>query len=62
MCPGRYDQVDWDIALREDKGRVNEVGLHDLDRKLMPIGTVYKKIIEQWKDVIVEESYGLHFT
>ena len=43
MCPGRYDQVDWDIALREDKGRVNEVGLYDLDRKLMPVGKVYKK-------------------
>jgi hypothetical protein len=52
----------WDSALREDKGSVNELGLYDLDRKLMPVGKVYKKIIEQWKDVIVEESYGLHFT
>jgi beta-glucosidase/6-phospho-beta-glucosidase/beta-galactosidase len=54
-------QVDWDSALREDAGRVNELGLYDLDRKQMPVGRAFKKIIEQWKDVIAEESYGLHF-
>jgi beta-glucosidase/6-phospho-beta-glucosidase/beta-galactosidase len=27
------DQVDWDTALREDNGRVNPLGLYDLDRK-----------------------------
>lgn len=54
-------QVDWDSALRNDAGKVNELGLFDLDRKLMPVGRAYKKIIDQWKDVLAEENYGLHF-
>jgi beta-glucosidase/6-phospho-beta-glucosidase/beta-galactosidase len=52
-------QVDWDTALREDAGRVNELGLFDLDRKIMPVGLAYKELISQWKDIITEESYGL---
>lgn len=54
-------QVDWDSALREDAGRVNELGLFDLDRKITPVGRAYKKLIGQWKEVILEESYGLHY-
>lgn len=54
-------QVDWDSALREDAGRINELGLFDLNRQIMPVGKAYKKVIEQWKDVIAEESFGLNF-
>lgn len=54
-------QVDWDTALREDAGRVNALGLYDLDRKIMPVGKAYKKIIQQWQDVLASESYGLLF-
>jgi beta-glucosidase/6-phospho-beta-glucosidase/beta-galactosidase len=54
-------QVDWDSALREDAGRVNELGLYDLDRKIMPVGEAYRELINQWKDIIQEESYGLIF-
>lgn len=54
-------QVDWDTALREDAGRVNPLGLFDLDRNIMPVGKAYKKVIQQWKDVLVAESYGLNF-
>ncbi len=35
-------QVDWDSALREDLGNVNELGLYDLDRNIMPVGQAYK--------------------
>src|ERR1051325_1683674 len=35
------DQVDWDTALREDNGRVNPLGLYDLDRKIRPVGESY---------------------
>jgi beta-glucosidase/6-phospho-beta-glucosidase/beta-galactosidase len=52
-------QVDWDSALRNDAGNVNELGLFDLDRKIMPVGEAYKKLIENWKDVLNEESFGL---
>ena len=54
-------QVDWDTALREDNGHVNALGLYDLNRQIMPVGKAYKKIIEQWQDVLTMESYGLHF-
>ncbi len=54
-------QVDWDTALREDVGRANTLGLYDLDRNLTPVGRAYKKVIEQWRDVLVAESYGLNF-
>lgn len=54
-------QVDWDSALRADAGVVNELGLYDLDRKIMPVGEAYKELIAQWKDIITEESYGLVF-
>ncbi len=54
-------QVDWDTALREDAGRINELGLFDLDRKIMPVGKAYKKIIEQWQPILRSERFGLHF-
>ncbi len=54
-------QVDWDTALREDNGNVNELGLFDLNREITPVGRAYKRLIEQWKDVLAQESYGLHF-
>jgi hypothetical protein len=54
-------QVDWDSALRHDAGIINELGLFDLDRKIMPVGTAYKKLIMQWKEIISEESFGLIF-
>lgn len=54
-------QVDWDTALREDAGRVHEVGLFDLNRNIMPVGRAYKRLIPQWKDVLSSENYGLVF-
>lgn len=54
-------QVDWDSALRNDDGIVNELGLYDLNRKITPVGQAYKKLIQQWKNIIKEESFGLVF-
>ncbi len=54
-------QVDWDSALRNDAGNINELGLYDLDRNIMPVGVAYKHLIEEWKDILIEESYGLIF-
>ncbi|MEO5889347.1 MAG: family 1 glycosylhydrolase [Ferruginibacter sp.] len=51
-------QVDWDSALRDDKGTINELGLFDLDRNITTVGVAYKKLITDWKDVLVEENYG----
>jgi len=54
-------QVDWDSALRNDHGIVNELGLFDLDRKIMPVGLAYKDLIQNWKEILNEESFGLVF-
>ena len=54
------DQVDWDSALRNDAGIVNSLGLYDINRKMRPVGHEYKNLIAQWKEVIANESYGVH--
>jgi beta-glucosidase/6-phospho-beta-glucosidase/beta-galactosidase len=53
------DQVDWDSALREKNGTVNALGLFDLDRKIRPVGEAYKRLIEQWRDVLPTQSMCL---
>lgn len=53
------DQVDWDIALRENKGTVNPLGLFDLDRNIRPVGQAYKQLIADWRDVLPTQSVCL---
>ena len=53
------DQVDWDTALREPKGRVNPRGLYDLDRKIRPVGTAYQELIREWREVLPTQSVVL---
>jgi beta-glucosidase len=53
------DQVDWDSALREDRGTVNPVGLFDLDRNIRPVGETYRQVIENWRDVLPTQSLCL---
>jgi beta-glucosidase/6-phospho-beta-glucosidase/beta-galactosidase len=54
-------QVDWDTALREDNGTINALGLYDLERNETAVGKAYRRLIEQWKHVLAQESYGLYF-
>ena len=53
------DQVDWDTLLREPNGNVNPRGLYDLDRKIRPVGEVYKQLIREWRDVLPTQSVVL---
>ncbi len=53
------DQVDWDSALRLDNGNVNALGLYDLDRRIRPVGTAYKKLIQDWDSVLPTQSVCL---
>lgn len=53
------DQVDWDTALRENNGRVTQVGSLDLDRNIRPVGEAYRKLILNWRDILPTESTGL---
>ena len=53
------DQVDWDSALRESNGHVNPLGLYDLDRKVRPVGTAYRELIREWREVLPTQSMVL---
>ncbi len=54
------DQVDWDIALRENNGTVNPLGLYDLNRKIRPVGEAYKQLIKDWREVLPTQSVCLN--
>src|SRR4051794_12165218 len=53
------DQVDWDVALREERGTVNPLGLYDLDRNIRRVGTSYKQLIQDWRAVLPAQSVCL---
>jgi len=53
------DQVDWDIALRENRGIVSPLGLYDLDRNLRPVGQAYKDLIQSWRHLLPTRSICL---
>ncbi len=53
------DQVDWDTALREDNGRVNPLGLFDLERKIRPVGEAYRKLMLDWQYILPTSSVCL---
>jgi beta-glucosidase/6-phospho-beta-glucosidase/beta-galactosidase len=42
------DQVDWDVELREKRGKVNPRGLYDLERRIRPVGRDYARLITTW--------------
>jgi beta-glucosidase/6-phospho-beta-glucosidase/beta-galactosidase len=44
------DQCDWDIAMARPLGRVNPVGLFDLNRDPRPVGLSYRHLIEIHRD------------
>src|SRR5439155_17510740 len=51
------DQMDWDVALREDARRVNRLGLYDLDRRQRPVGRAYQKIIREWGPMLQRDTW-----
>jgi hypothetical protein len=53
------DQVDWDIALRENRGTVNPLGLFDLQRNIRAVGTAYRDLIRDWGEVLPTQSICL---
>ncbi len=46
------DQIDWDIALREERNQVHPVGLYDLNRQPRPVGKEYRKLIHEWREFL----------
>jgi beta-glucosidase len=53
------DQVDWQHALREDRGELTPVGLFDLERRIRPVGEAYRRLIATWAEVLPTQDLGL---
>ncbi|HXG85276.1 MAG TPA: family 1 glycosylhydrolase [Pyrinomonadaceae bacterium] len=47
------DQIDWDIGLAEMKGKVNECGLYDLNRKPRPVADAYRMLLEEYGQITI---------
>lgn len=47
------DQIDWDIALAEKRGKVNECGLFDLNRKPRPVSEAYKMLLKEFGQITI---------
>jgi hypothetical protein len=47
------------VALRENNGTVNPLGLFDLDRNIRKVGAAYKQLIADWRDVLPTQSVCL---
>lgn len=53
------DQIDWDIALREERNRTYAVGLYDLERRPRKVGQEYRRLIEEWRGFLPAGSSAL---
>ncbi|MBV9491872.1 MAG: family 1 glycosylhydrolase [Verrucomicrobia bacterium] len=53
------DQVDWQHALRENRGDLTPVGLFDLERRIRPVGEAYRQLIAAWEEVLQAQSLCL---
>lgn len=51
------DQVDWDIQLREIRGRVNPNGLFTLERKPHPVAEAFRELCRRYGDAPLLESF-----
>ncbi|MBV8092786.1 MAG: glycoside hydrolase family 1 protein [Acetobacteraceae bacterium] len=50
------DQTDWDIVLRDMRGRTFPVGLFDMDRAIRPVGAAYRRLIAEWGPLLNQET------
>ena len=53
---GLTDMTDWDVALREQNGTVNPVGLYDLDRKERPVARAFRDLVASYGEVEAWDS------
>ena len=47
------DQMDWDTALSEKNGTVNECGLYDLQRRERPVAKAYRSLLAEYGRISV---------
>lgn len=54
------DQVDWDIGLAEKRGKINECGLYDMNRKPRPVAKAYRELLQEFGQITIV-PYGEMF-
>ena len=47
------DQIDWDTGLAKKRGKVNECGLFDLNRKIRPAGKAFRVLLEEFGQITI---------
>ena len=47
------DQVDWDIGLARQVGKVNPCGLFDLDRRPRPVAASYRQLLAEYGQITI---------
>lgn len=47
------DQIDWNIALAEQRGIVNPCGLYDLDRQPRPVAAAYRQLLNEFGQITI---------
>lgn len=47
------DQIDWDVALAEKIGHVNECGLYDLKREPRAVAKAYRDLLEAFGQITI---------
>jgi beta-glucosidase/6-phospho-beta-glucosidase/beta-galactosidase len=45
------DQIDWDVALAEQRGQVNACGLYDLQRRPRPVAGAYRELLQAFGQI-----------
>ena len=46
------DRIDWQHAPRIERSDVHPVGLYDLRRRIRPVGTRYREIVAEWREIL----------
>jgi beta-glucosidase len=46
------DQIDWQHVLRIERDDLHPVGLYDLDRRIRPVGRAYRRIVEEYREMM----------
>jgi beta-glucosidase/6-phospho-beta-glucosidase/beta-galactosidase len=47
------DQIDWDVALAEKRGKINPCGLYDLERRPRPVAAAYRQLLEEFGQITI---------
>jgi beta-glucosidase/6-phospho-beta-glucosidase/beta-galactosidase len=55
------DQIDWDIQLREFRGKANPNGLYSLQREARPVATAFRRLTERYRDLPLLDSVPFAF-